>query len=411
MKKEKNNGFEIIKGGGVCAPLGFTASARVADIKGKKKGNLDLTLLVSDVPCQTAAVFTTNRVSAAPVRYDKALLEKKQEVRGAIVNSGGANACTGAEGLENAKKTASMAEKALGFPAGSLLVASTGVIGAQLPMDRISANIPALCEELEDDNGGLFARAVMTTDTVAKEVAVLVNTDDGSYVIGGACKGAGMIDPAMATFLGFITTDMALCAAELQGLLKEAADETFNAITIDGDMSTNDTLMAFANGMSEVSLADGKHREQFYAAFKWVCRELALMVVRDGEGATKLVTVEVTGAKSGTEAKLCASKIANSPLVKTMFAGCDPNWGRLMSSAGASGAEFDPDGVSIWFNDMLYVKNSTLIDTALEEKACGIMKQPEYTIKLDLGAGKGAALCYTCDMTTEYIKINADYRS
>lgn len=411
MKKNKDNGFEIIKNGGVCTPLGFTASACAADIKGKKKGNLDFTLLVSDIPCQTSAIFTTNRVLAAPVRYSKTLLKKKGEFRGVIVNSGCANACTGAEGFENSKKTAAMAEKKLQLPAGSLLAASTGVIGAQLPMDRISAAMPALCEKLEDDNGTLFAKAIMTTDTVAKETAVLVDTDNGSYVIGGVCKGAGMMDPAMATFLGFITTDVNICAEELRELLKETADETFNSVTVDGDMSTNDTLMAFANGMSGITLSDGKNREQFCKALKWVCRELALMLARDGEGATKLVTVEVTGAKSNADARLCASKIANSPLVKTMFAGCDPNWGRLMSSAGASGAEFDPDKVSIWFNDLLYVKNSLIIDSALEKKVYEIMKQPEYTIKLDLGAGKGRFVRYTCDMTTEYIKINADYRS
>jgi len=411
MKKNNKKCFEIVKGGGVCTPVGYSASACVADIKGKKKGNLDLTLLVSDTPCQTAAVYTTNRVSAAPVRYGQALLGKTREFRGVIVNSGCANACTGAEGFENSRKMATAAEKKLKFPKGALLVASTGVIGAQLPIDKVTACIPELCNGLDDDNGGLFAKAIMTTDTVAKEVAVLVNTDNGSYVIGGACKGAGMIDPSMATLLCFITTDMAICAEELQGLLKETADETFNTITIDGDMSTNDTLLAFANGMSGVTLLDGRHREKFYAAFKWVCRELALMIVKDGEGSTKLVSIEVAGAKSDKEAALCASKIANSPLVKTMFAGCDPNWGRIMSSAGASGAEFDPDKVSIWFNDLLYVKNSIIVDSALEKKVYEIMKQPEYFIKVDLNAGNGKAVRYTCDMTADYIKINADYRS
>ncbi|MDR0453931.1 MAG: bifunctional glutamate N-acetyltransferase/amino-acid acetyltransferase ArgJ [Deferribacteraceae bacterium] len=411
MKKDESNGFEIVKGGGVCAPLGFSASACAADIRGKGKKKLDLALLVSDTPCQTAALFTTNRVLAAPVRYNKGLFEKTKEFYGTIVNSDCANACTGAEGYKNSEKTASLAEKKLGFSDGSLLVASTGVIGAQLPIDKISANIPELCDGLDDSNGNLFAKAIMTTDTEVKEIAALVNTDNGSYVIGGACKGAGMIDPSMATLLCFITTDMALCAEELQNLLKEAAEESFNSITIDGDMSTNDTLIAFANGMSGVSLADGRHREQFYAAFKWVCKQLALMVVKDGEGATKLITIEITGAKSDTEAKKCALKIANSPLVKTMLSGCDPNWGRILASAGASGAEFDPDKVSVWFGDLLYVKNSLIIDLKLEEKAYEIMKQPKYAIKVDLGAGDSEYVCHTCDMTMDYVKINADYRS
>ena len=411
MKKNEINGFEIVKRGGVCTPLGFSAAAIAADIKGKGKGNLDLTLLVSDTPCQTAAVFTTNKVTAAPVRYSRSLLNETQEFMGVIVNSGCANACTGTVGLDNLKQTTMMVERRLKLPTDSLLVASTGVIGVQMPMDRVTAAIPELCGSLDDDNGNMFAKAIMTTDTVSKEAAVMVSTDDGNYVIGGACKGAGMIEPAMATLLGFITTDMEISADELQSLLKETADETFNTTTVDGDMSTNDTLIAFANGMSGVSLSDGKRREQFYSAFKWVCRELALMVVKDGEGATKLIKVVVTGAKSDKDAKACAAKIANSSLVKTMFAGCDPNWGRIMASAGASDAEFDPDNVTIWFNDLLYVKDSLIIDPALEDKAKEIMKQPEYSITVDLNAGKGRYIMYSCDMTTDYIKINADYRS
>ena len=411
MKKKEKSEFEIVKDGGVCSPLGYRASACAADIKGKKRGNLDLALLVSDTPCKTAALFTTNRVVASPVRYNKALLEMIDKYCGVIVNSGCANACTGRKGLENAKKTTSMAERKLRYPANSLLTASTGVIGVQLPMDRICEHIPELCDGLSDDNGSLFATAIMTTDTVVKETAVLVNTDDGSYVIGGACKGAGMIDPSMATLLAFITTDAALDTEELRKLLKEAADETFNSITIDGDMSTNDTLLAFANGMSGVKISNDALRKQFYEAFKWVCRELSLKVVRDGEGATKLITVEVTGAKSDKEAKMCAYKIANSPLVKTMFSGCDPNWGRILSSAGASGAKFDPDKVSIWFDDLLYVKNSVITDPSLEGEAHKIMTRPEYQIRVDLRAGEGKFVFYTCDMTMEYIKINADYRS
>ncbi|MDR2885059.1 MAG: bifunctional glutamate N-acetyltransferase/amino-acid acetyltransferase ArgJ [Deferribacteraceae bacterium] len=402
--------FNIIENGGVCTPLGFAAASCVADIKGKGKGNTDLAVLVSDAICQTAAVFTTNIVTAAPVQYDKALLAKGREFMGIVVNSGNANACTGKQGFIDCEAISAAVENELELPKGSILAASTGVIGNRLPADKIIAHIPALCEEIDDDGGSAFAKAIMTTDTVSKELALLVETDKGSFVIGGTCKGAGMMSPSMATMLAFVTTDADISADRLQKMLNVASEASFNSINVDGDMSTNDTLLAFANGMSDVAI-DDSNSALFQEALNYLCKELALMIVRDAEGASKMVTIMVKGAKSDADAKLCAMKLSNSPLVKTMFAGSDPNWGRLMCTAGYSGAQFDPEKVSIWFNDLHYVKDSTLIDPALEDKAYAIMKEPEFTITLDLGAGDGVGTYYTCDLTKEYVAINADYRS
>jgi glutamate N-acetyltransferase/amino-acid N-acetyltransferase len=344
------------------------------------------------------------------VQYSKRLLADNDEFVGLIVNSGNANACTGKEGLAAAEEIANAAESALEITKGSLLTASTGVIGSAMPVGCIISHIPALCEAIDDDGGADFARAIMTTDTVAKEIAVLVETDNGSFVIGGTCKGAGMLSPSLATMLAFVTTDAAIGAKELHNALTSAIASSFNCITVDGDMSTNDSLFALANGMSDVKI-DKRNEKIFQEALTFVCKELALMLIGDGEGATKLVTINVKGARSDAEASLCAMKIANSPLVKTMFAGCDPNWGRLMCTAGYSGAQFDPECVSIWFNDLLYVQNSTLIDVKLEEQVYAIMKNKKYSITLDLAAGEGTGVYYTCDLTKEYISINADYRS
>lgn len=403
--------MHIVNNGGVCTPLGFTTAACAADIKGKGKGNNDLALLISDVPAATAALFTTNLVAAAPVRYDKEILAEYEETIGIIVNTGNANACTGEAGFDGARTMAKHVEEYMELPEKSILVASTGVIGTKFPIEKIVANIPSVCDNLDDEEGSAFAKAILTTDTVHKEIAVVVDTEKGSYSIGGACKGAGMIDPSMATMLCFITTDAMVDADELQDMLEKATKSSFNCITVDGDMSTNDSVFAFANGMSEVEIDNDIKKYAFLNALSYVCKELALMIVKDGEGATKLVTIDVKGAKSEDDARKCAGKIANSPLVKTMFAGCDPNWGRLMSSAGASGAEFDPEKVSIYIDELHYVENGTLIDESLEEKAYKIMKNDAYTITINLYAGSAGATYYTCDLTKAYIEINADYRS
>lgn len=403
--------IEFINKGGVTTPLGFAANATAADVKANKKGNLDFTVLVSDEALEVSAVFTTNLVKAAPVKYDMDLLSRQSEKYGVVVNSGNANACTGGKGMKACEDITSEFERLMELPERSLFICSTGVIGNQMPVERMLAKAQELVDGVEDDKGDLFAKAIMTTDTVAKECAVIVHTDRGSYCIGASAKGAGMIDPAMATLLGFVTTDADIKADKLNKILAEVVENTFNSITIDGDRSTNDTLLVLANGMSDVPVSTDDELALFKDALTQVCKKMALAMVKDGEGATKLVTINVQGAKDSAQAKLCAAKIANSLLVKTMFAGCDPNWGRLMSTAGSSGAVFDEASVSIWFDTLHYVKNGEIVDPALEKKVYEIMKTPEYSITLDLGAGGGEAVYYTCDITKEYVAINADYRS
>lgn len=403
--------FSNINGGGVTASLGFSASAASGDIKGNGKIRNDTALLLSDTPCSAAALFTKNLVKAAPVIYDEEILSKNSDnIRAVLVNSGNANACTGKAGYDACLSLASEAASLLKAAPSSVLTASTGVIGEPFPAAKISRVLPTLIDSLSDENGAAFANAIMTTDTKQKETAVLVEGSSGHYVIGGCCKGAGMIAPSIATMLAFITTDADIPVALLHRALGEAADVSFNSVTIDGDMSTNDSLFMLAGGLSGVKI-DEKNYNDFRDALIHVCTVLAKKIAEDGEGATKLVTVRVKGARSTDDARLCASKIANSPLVKTMFAGCDPNWGRLMSSAGASGALFDPTLTDIFFNALHYVKGGVIIDRVLEKDVRNIMTDHEYEITIDLHAGSCEALFYTCDFTADYVKINADYRS
>lgn len=399
-----------IKEGGVTAALGFMASSALGDIKGKGRTRPDVGLLSSDAPCVCAALFTVNVVKAAPVIYDAGILAKKGKIRAIIANAGNANACTGKEGLDDCSKVAASVAEILEINKDSVLAASTGVIGVRLPYERIVKVLPEMNEKLSDDGGKDFAEAIMTTDTFSKESAVMVETEKGSYVIGGCCKGSGMIAPSLATMLTFITTDADISKDMLDKCLRAASKETFNCVTVDGDMSTNDTVFVLSNGMSGVKIGESEYKE-FAEALKTVCDELSRMMGKDGEGATKLVTINVKNAKDDEEARLCASKIANSPLVKTMFAGSDPNWGRLLASAGASGAIFNPEKVEIYFDSLHYVKNGTIIDVALEKEALAIMKKSEYEITIDLHEGGGVAKFYTCDFTADYVKINADYRS
>lgn len=396
--------------GGVTTPIGFRASVANADIKGKKLDRNDCGLLVSDKPCVYAGVFTSNLVKAAPVLYDKRILEEDNMVSAVFVNSGNANACTGAYGMQSCVKISDAFAKNLDVKPSSILIASTGVIGVPLPDEKIINSVEVLSDGLADDNGLEFAKAIMTTDTTVKETAVCLETKGGLITVGGCCKGAGMIAPSLATMLSFITTDAIIEKSLLQRTLNECAEITFNRVTVDGDMSTNDSVILLANGMSGVAVTEENY-EDFKEALFTVMDYLARQIALDGEGATRLVIIEVKNAESHEDAVLCASKIANSPLVKTMFAGCDPNWGRLMSSAGASGAKFDPSLTDIYFNDLHYVEKGIIIDYALEDKAFEIMKNMEYTITIDLHAGNFSTKFYTCDFTVDYVKINADYRS
>lgn len=402
--------YNIINGGGVTTPTGFQSSATWADIKANGKERNDLTIIVSDTPCETVALYTVNKVKAACVLYDMELTRQKNKIQAIIVNSGNANACTGVQGINDCNTIVKELSNRLSINEKSILISSTGVIGNKMPVERIVSKLDYLVENLSDDGGSDFASAIMTTDTKSKEIAVLVETSKGCCVIGGACKGAGMIAPSLATMLSFITTDAEISNALMEKMLKEVVEESFNCVTVDGDMSTNDSLFFMSNGMSSVKITESDY-DVFKEALLYVCQYLSKLMAIDGEGATKFVKINILGAKSKDDAKLCASKIANSPLVKTMFAGCDPNWGRLMASAGASGADFDQNNVDIFFNNLHYVKNGIIIDTKLEKQVFEIMKNNEYEITINLNAGDSKTFFYTCDFTADYIKINADYRS
>lgn len=404
------NYFSEIKNGGVCTPIGFRSAGISVDIKEKNSTKKDLGILISESSCVVAATFTENKVKAAPVIVCKDLLSKNKEFKGIIVNSGNANACTGKQGIENTLNIIKHYEKRLKLPPNSLLMASTGVIGSQLPINKFIDKSDELIANLEDYHES-FNEAIMTTDSFSKSIAVLVETENGAYVIGGAAKGAGMISPSMATMLAFITTDALIHEKTLSNVLNSSVKNSFNKITVDGDMSTNDSVYIFANGLSGISISSAADIKKFEEALTFVCLSLAKMIVKDGEGATKLVEIEIKNAKTEEEAKKCAFKVANSPLVKTMFFGADPNWGRLLASVGASLIEIDPDNIDIYFNDLHYISKSTIIDTNLENKAHEIMKNSEYKITVDLNVGDKSFNVYTCDLTYEYVKINTDYRT
>jgi len=396
-----------INNAGVCTPLGFAAGTAAANIKGNNKGNKDLTVLYSEVPFQTAAVFTNNLIKAAPLKHAIEKLKTQKEFSAIVVNSGNANASTGKQGLEDVEKIVSAFEESLETGKDSVLMSSTGTIGVRMPVDRILKHVDSLVDDIDDANSNDFAKAIMTTDTFSKEIGVLVETANGAYVVSGATKGAGMIAPHMATMLCYITTDALVDADTLQNVLEKAVSPSFNSITVDNDMSTNDTVFLLANGMSGIV----PQKDQFQEAVSFVALELAKMIVKDGEGATKLVTINVKNAESDAEAKKCAFAVANSPLVKTMFYGEDPNWGRLIASVGASGVKAVEEKIDMYFDNLAYVKDGIIIDEKLEEKAALIMKQDEITITIDLNIGKGSGTVYTCDFSKEYVSINADYRT
>jgi glutamate N-acetyltransferase/amino-acid N-acetyltransferase len=399
-----------INNGGICSPLGFSSAGISIDIKGNKSDKKDLGIILSISPCYCASTFTKNKVSAAPVKDAKKRLFNTETINAIIVNSGNANACTGKQGLDDCETIINHYAKALEIDANSLLISSTGVIGENLPVEKFISNSKNLINSLDDDDND-FAESILTTDTVTKKLAVLVETENGIYVVGGVAKGAGMIAPEMATMLAFITTDAMVDKNILQNSLDNAVKTSFNSITVDGDMSTNDSVFLLANGMSGINIHSEKQINKFKDAVSHVCLELAKMIVKDGEGATKFIQINVKNALTQDDAKKCAFKIANSPLVKTMFAGEDPNWGRLLASAGASLIELDEEKIDIYFNDLKYVESGSLIDKKLEEKVHQIMKTDEYEITIDLNIGNCNSTVYTTDLTKEYISINADYRS
>jgi glutamate N-acetyltransferase/amino-acid N-acetyltransferase len=391
--------------GGVCTPQGFKAGAIACGIKNPAVERLDLTLIYSEFPTVGAAVYTQNQVCAAPVRLSSSYL-KSAEPRAIIANSGNANACTGPQGLINARTMTAATAKALGLKQREVQVCSTGIIGVPLPIDRIEPRIPELVASLGSD-GGVAARAIMTSDTRPKEIAVQVKIGDVKVMIGAIAKGAGMINPHMATMLCFITTDAAISKAEIVAATKEAVDLSFNRITVDGDMSTNDTVIVMANGQAgnKTITRGGEGSAEFREALIEVMLELAKRIVSDGERVTKLVEVQVRGAASNMDAERVARAVANSKLVKCSWNGNDPNWGRILHAVGYSGARVKEEMVNIHLNGVIVTQNGLSAGTD-GEKLIAAVSGSEFTVGIDLNLGKGAFTIYTSDLSPEYVDFN-----
>ena len=389
---------------------GFKFSAVKAAIK--KPGRLDLGLIFSETPAVVAALFTTNKVKAAPVLIS---MERAQNgtAQAVLVNSGNANACTGQQGIDDARELTRLIAEGVGIPDEAALIASTGVIGVPLPMERIRKSVPPLIEGLATGTLADIAQAIMTTDTFPKLETRHGEAGGKPYTITGIAKGAGMIMPNMATMLAFLVTDAAVDPPWLDKVFREANSASFNAITIDGDTSTNDTALILANGAAgNAPLSDaGPDAVRFAELLHEVMAALARQLVKDGEGATKFVTITVKGAISDTDARQAAMAIANSSLVKTAFFGQDANWGRILAAVGYSGAQIDPGRAWLWFDDVTMAKNGIFAGGDAEARGGAVLKNSEFTVTVDLKLGEGAATVCTTDLSYDYVKINADYRT
>ncbi|MCI9229057.1 MAG: bifunctional glutamate N-acetyltransferase/amino-acid acetyltransferase ArgJ [Dorea sp.] len=407
--------MEIIKGG-VTAAKGYEAASTAAGIKYKDR--TDMAMIYSRVPCAAAGTFTTNVVKAAPVKWDQQVIAGGAAVQAVIVNSGIANACTGAEGFGYCKETAAAAAEALGISSDGVLIGSTGVIGKQIPIDRLTAGIRVLAEKKNDtlENGTEAAKAIMTTDTFEKELAVTIEAGGKTVTIGGMAKGSGMIHPNMCTMLAFITTDAVISKETLQKALSEDIKDTYNMISVDGDTSTNDTVVLLANGLAEnQEIMEGtEDYRKFQEALHAVNEYLAKKIAGDGEGATALFEVKAVGCESTEQARTLAKSIVCSNLTKTAIAGHDANWGRILCAMGYSGASFDPEKVDLFFESkagrIQIIENGTAVDYS-EEEATKILSEAEVTAVADVKMGGFAATAWGCDLTHGYIEINADYRS
>lgn len=378
----------------------------------KPSGALDLALIWSSWPCNAAGVFTTNRVQAAPVVLDREVLARSaSDIRGVILNSGCANAVTGPRGLEDARRMAELAASAIDARAEQMLVLSTGVIGVHLDMTKLASGVAALARDEARRDPALVARAAMTTDTRPKTASSSVSLKGGTVTVAGFAKGAGMIHPNMATMLSVVTTDARVAPERLDRALRTAADASFNRISVDGDMSTNDTLLVLASGTSDIEVGD-RELAAFTGALIEVCASLARQIARDGEGATRLVEILVTGARSAADAHRVADTIGLSPLVKTAIHGNDPNWGRILAAAGYSGVEIDPDRIRLTFGDG--AEAITLLDRGMpvpfdRPAASQLISRDPCLIRLDLGIGDASATVWTCDFSAEYVRVNAEY--
>ena len=386
-------------------PKGFSAAGIAAGIKKKKK---DMALILSDVMSKSAAVFTTNQVKAAPVKWDLKVVEHNG-ARAIVMNSGNANACTGALGMADAEATAALAAGKIGINPLDVFVCSTGTIGKPLPMEKIAGGIEALFDEVSPDGGMDAAEAMMTTDLVSKTVTVEIDLDGTPVRITGLAKGSGMIEPNMATMLAFILTDAAVEKHTLQCALRVAADMSFNRITVDGDRSTNDTVICLANGQAgnEVITQNSKHWKLFLQTLEKVLFDLSMMIVKDGEGATRVITVRVNGAASNGEAEEAARAVANSMLNKTAWAGKRPNWGRIMDAIGYSYAQVQENKVDIDYDDVPAVRGGIAAGTPEEELGAAVSKEA-FTININLNLGTGQTVVYTCNCTEDYVRINVE---
>ena len=406
--------LQFIEDGSITSVPGFRAAGVACGIK--QSGAPDLALIVSDRPCTGAAVFTTNKIQSPGVTFDRELLADRPEwIDAIVVNSGCANAVTGPRGFANTREMARLSAEALGNADAGVVVMSTGVIGQQLPMERIARGIDMAAGSLHDgvDAGHAAARAIMTTDTRPKTAAARVEIGGVPVTIAGMCKGAGMIHPDMATMLAMVATDAAIAPAALREAVRYAADRSFNAVTIDGDSSTNDTFLVLANGVAgnaRIEEPQGADFDRFCDALTTVAIRLAQQIARDGEGATKFVTIRVRGARSFAQARQGARVIATSSLVKTAIYGEDANWGRVLAAIGRSGIDVDPERLALWFDDLQLVADGAPLPY-VEADAHATLTKPEVTITVDLGLDEHEATVWTCDLSHDYVSINADYRT
>ncbi len=408
--------MNILKDVGVTAPKGFWATGVEAGIKYQNRK--DMALIYSEVPCMVAGTFTTNIVKAAPVLWDKQVVESSAYAQAVIVNSGIANACTGQQGMDACKTQAQKAGQLLGIPSDSVLVASTGVIGMQLPLDRITAGIQQLvnAKDTTKEAGLAAAQAIMTTDTIHKQIAVTVEIGGKTITIAGMCKGSGMIHPNMCTMLGFVTTDVNISKEMLQKAVSASVEDSFNMISVDGDTSTNDTLLVLANGMAHNSeiVMEGEDYTTFCNALNYINVYLARKMAGDGEGATALFETKVINAASKEDAKILAKSVICSSLSKAAIFGHDANFGRFLCALGYSGAIFDPDNVDLYFQSVsgkIHIYGNGVARDYSEEEATKILSDSEVTVLVDMHMGDEEATAWGCDLSYDYVKINADYRS